>query len=254
MCVVRCELEITNYLEYFLQSSPVVETITSSVVKVVLGSDGGGKGLVVVTMIGHGASLAVEGFVNSSEILEKLENRSDKGYHAVPPPFTGNYVPPKHDLRLINEHFESVYVDVISNIAPSDVKTVESKHKTVDVNHKVLTRSSKINNVGASVTTAVRPDKVLDLEKTKTAQAKEIADLKKRFKKFERNRRSRTPRMNLFKIGTFRRRSLGEDDASKQGRNLKQRLRSSRSIQLGSTLWSGEYMDHGFTKFMSEFD
>nr|GEX30566.1 hypothetical protein [Tanacetum cinerariifolium] len=82
------------------------------------------------------ASLAVEGFVNSSKILEKQENRSDKGYHAVHLPFTGNYVPPKHNLRLINEHFESVSVDVISNIAPSDVKTVESKHKTVDVNHK----------------------------------------------------------------------------------------------------------------------
>nr|GEW26871.1 retrovirus-related Pol polyprotein from transposon TNT 1-94 [Tanacetum cinerariifolium] len=39
---------------------------------------------------------------------------------------------PKHDLRIIDEHFESVSVDVISNIAPSDVKTV----KTIDVNHK----------------------------------------------------------------------------------------------------------------------
>nr|GFD33070.1 hypothetical protein [Tanacetum cinerariifolium] len=64
-------------------------------------------------------------------------------------------------------------------------------------------------------------DKVLDLEKKKTAQAKEIADLKKRVKKLERKRRSRTSGMNLFKIGTSRRRSLGEDDASKQGRNLK---------------------------------
>nr|GEV51485.1 hypothetical protein [Tanacetum cinerariifolium] len=34
-----------------------------------------------------------DNFVNSSEILEKQENRSDKGYHAVPPPFTGNYMP-----------------------------------------------------------------------------------------------------------------------------------------------------------------
>nr|GEU40523.1 hypothetical protein [Tanacetum cinerariifolium] len=66
-------------------------------------------------------------------------------------------------------------------------------------------------------------DRILDLEKIKTAQAKEITDLKKRVKKLERKRRSRTPRMNLFKIGTSRRRSLGEEDASKQGRNLKQR-------------------------------
>nr|GFA60822.1 hypothetical protein [Tanacetum cinerariifolium] len=67
-------------------------------------------------------------------------------------------------------------------------------------------------------------DRVLDLEKIKTAQVKEIADLKKRVKKLDRKRRSRTPRMNLFKIGISRRRSLGEDDASKQGRNLKQSL------------------------------
>nr|GEX31487.1 hypothetical protein [Tanacetum cinerariifolium] len=64
-------------------------------------------------------------------------------------------------------------------------------------------------------------DRVIDIEKIKNAQAKEIADLKKRVKKLERKRRSRTPGMNLFKIGTFRRRSLGEDDASKQGRKLK---------------------------------
>nr|GEZ05700.1 hypothetical protein [Tanacetum cinerariifolium] len=68
-------------------------------------------------------------------------------------------------------------------------------------------------------------DIVLDLEVTKTDQAKEIADLKKRVKRLKRKRRSRTSRMNLFKIGTSRRRSLGEEDASKQGRNLKQRGR-----------------------------
>nr|GEW25350.1 hypothetical protein [Tanacetum cinerariifolium] len=66
-------------------------------------------------------------------------------------------------------------------------------------------------------------DRVLDLENIKTAQAKEIADLKKRVKKLERKRRSRTSQMNLFKIGTSRRRSLGKEDASKQGKNLKQR-------------------------------
>ncbi|GJW14477.1 hypothetical protein Tco_0018610 [Tanacetum coccineum] len=70
-------------------------------------------------------------------------------------------------------------------------------------------------------------DKVLALETTKTAQAKEIASLKKRVKKLERKRKSKTPGMNLFKIGTSRRRSLGEEDASKQGRNLKQGKQSS---------------------------
>ncbi|GKD51387.1 hypothetical protein Tco_1280363, partial [Tanacetum coccineum] len=63
---------------------------------------------------------------------------------------------------------------------------------------------------------------VLDLETTKTAQAKEIASLKKRVNKLERKRKSKTSGMNLFKIGTSKKRSLGEEEASKHGRNLKQ--------------------------------
>ncbi|GJX72099.1 putative ribonuclease H-like domain-containing protein [Tanacetum coccineum] len=43
-------------------------------------------------------------------------------------------------------------------------------------------------------------DIVLDLETTKTAQAKEIASLKKRVKKLERKRKSKTLGINLFKI------------------------------------------------------
>nr|GEV98965.1 retrotransposon Orf1 [Tanacetum cinerariifolium] len=77
-------------------------------------------------------------------------------------------------------------------------------------------------------------DKVLDLEKTKSAQAKELAYLKKRVKKLERKRRSKTPGMNLFKIGTSRRKSLCEDDASKQGRNLKQRRAEKKIINQSS--------------------
>nr|GEV40650.1 hypothetical protein [Tanacetum cinerariifolium] len=182
-------------------------------------------------------------------------------------------MPLKRDLRLIDEHFESVYVDVISNIAPSDVKTIESKHKTVNVNHKGVFstvepkpvrknsfsppiiedwHSDDESEVEISPTIEVKivkpsiekikfvktararlklkelmelytklSDKVLDLEKTKTSQAKEIANLKKRVQKLERKKRSRTLGINLFKIGTSRR-SLDEDDASKQGRNLKQ--------------------------------
>ncbi|GKC98375.1 hypothetical protein Tco_1168650, partial [Tanacetum coccineum] len=45
-------------------------------------------------------------------------------------------------------------------------------------------------------------DRVLDLETTKTAQAKKIASLKKRLKKLERKRKSKNPGMKrFFKIG-----------------------------------------------------
>nr|GEX72500.1 hypothetical protein [Tanacetum cinerariifolium] len=75
--------------------------------------------------------LIPESFVSSSELLEKQDNRSAKGYHEVPLPLTGNYMPLKRDLRLIDEHFESEFVDV-SNVSSSAVTTV----KTVDANHK----------------------------------------------------------------------------------------------------------------------
>ncbi|GKB85177.1 hypothetical protein Tco_0957449, partial [Tanacetum coccineum] len=64
------------------------------------------------------ASPAVESFVNSSEMLENQENnksRSDKGYHAVPPTYTGNFIPFKPDLTFMDEIVESENMDVIVN-------------------------------------------------------------------------------------------------------------------------------------------
>ncbi|GKC76542.1 hypothetical protein Tco_1127316 [Tanacetum coccineum] len=71
---------------------------------------------------------------------------------------------------------------------------------------------------------------VLNLEKVKDAQAKKIADLKKRVQKLERKQKSRTTRLKrLRKVGMPRRGesfedkdSLGDhEDASKQWRSIK---------------------------------
>nr|GFB09998.1 hypothetical protein [Tanacetum cinerariifolium] len=67
---------------------------------------------------------------------------------------------------------------------------------------------------------------VLNLETTKTAQAKDIANIKKRVKRLERERKLRTPGIKrLYKIGLSTRvessaneESLGEADASRQER------------------------------------
>ncbi|GJU02946.1 ribonuclease H-like domain-containing protein [Tanacetum coccineum] len=70
---------------------------------------------------------AVESFVNSSVILEYKENnksKSDKGYHAVPPPYTGNFIPSKPDLMLMDEIVESENMDVITVVTPSNLKKV----------------------------------------------------------------------------------------------------------------------------------
>nr|GFC78525.1 hypothetical protein [Tanacetum cinerariifolium] len=58
------------------------------------------------------------------------------GYHAVPPPYTGNYIPPKLDLMFIDEQVKSESVDVVSTISSSAVKTIESKVESVDVKNK----------------------------------------------------------------------------------------------------------------------
>nr|GEV82753.1 ribonuclease H-like domain-containing protein [Tanacetum cinerariifolium] len=90
----------------------------------------------VKTGLGYKAASPVEkSFVKSSKMLENQENvksRSDKRYHAVPPPYTGNYIPPKPDLMFIDDQVKSESVDVVSTISSSDVKTVESKVESVD--------------------------------------------------------------------------------------------------------------------------
>ncbi|GKB26312.1 ribonuclease H-like domain-containing protein [Tanacetum coccineum] len=82
------------------------------------------------------ASPVVESFVNSSEMLENQEynkSKSDKGYHVVPPPYTGNFIPSKLDLMFIDEIVESKNMDVITVVTPSNVKKVESNHKSAIV-------------------------------------------------------------------------------------------------------------------------
>ncbi|GKA35017.1 ribonuclease H-like domain-containing protein, partial [Tanacetum coccineum] len=60
--------------------------------------------------------------VNST--LKMLENqeynksKSDKGYHAVPPPYTGNFIPFKPDLTFMDEIVESENMDVTTILEP----------------------------------------------------------------------------------------------------------------------------------------
>nr|GEX39110.1 hypothetical protein [Tanacetum cinerariifolium] len=141
------------------------------------------------------------------ENQKNVKSRSDKGYHAVPPPYIENYIPLKPELMFIDEQVESEYVDVVSIVVSSDVKTVVSKHGSVDVKNTgvyntVETKTIRKNSFSQSLRIGILMMKirVLDLEKIKIAQAKEIANLKKRFKKLKRKKRSRTLGMNLFKI------------------------------------------------------
>ncbi|GKA86987.1 hypothetical protein Tco_0808698 [Tanacetum coccineum] len=90
------------------------------------------------------ASLAIESFMNSSEMLENQEynkSKSDKGYHVVPPPHIGNFIPSKPDLIFIDEIVESENVDVTTVVTPSGVKKVVSNHESANNGDAVETNT-----------------------------------------------------------------------------------------------------------------
>ncbi|GJS02661.1 hypothetical protein Tco_0319169 [Tanacetum coccineum] len=123
----------------------------------------------------------VESFMNSSDMLK---SKSDKGYHVVPPPYTGNYMPPKPDLMFIDEHVESESVDVVSIIASSNVKTVESKHETVDksVFNTVESNTVRKNNFSPPVIEDWNSDDECEVEFKSNVEAKTVKPSTKKIK------------------------------------------------------------------------
>ncbi|GKA29873.1 hypothetical protein Tco_0716118 [Tanacetum coccineum] len=80
--------------------------------------------------------LTFEKFKNLSKNLRKLlkiQYKTGEGYHAVPPPYTGNFMPPKPNL-VLSDKKEYVFSETITSmpvVATSKVKTSESKPKSV---------------------------------------------------------------------------------------------------------------------------
>ncbi|GKC24484.1 putative ribonuclease H-like domain-containing protein, partial [Tanacetum coccineum] len=79
------------------------------------------------------ASPVVEIFVNSSKMLENPGCNRPKGYHVVPPPYTGNFLPRKPDITFMDEIVKSENMDVTTVVTPSNVKKVVSNHESTDV-------------------------------------------------------------------------------------------------------------------------
>ncbi|GKD01010.1 ribonuclease H-like domain-containing protein, partial [Tanacetum coccineum] len=93
--------------------------------------------------------LVVESFVNSSKMLENQEYnkfKSDKGYHAVPLPYTGNFIPFKPDLTFMDEIVKSENMDVITIVTPSNVKKVESNHESTNNGDAVEPKTVRKNS------------------------------------------------------------------------------------------------------------
>ncbi|GJY28063.1 ribonuclease H-like domain-containing protein [Tanacetum coccineum] len=77
--------------------------------------------------------LTVEKFENSSKNLNKLLDcqivdkcKTGLGYNAVPPPYTGNFMPPKHDLSGLEEFVNEPIVNE-PTVKKSVVETSEAK-------------------------------------------------------------------------------------------------------------------------------
>ncbi|GJV59491.1 hypothetical protein Tco_1465591 [Tanacetum coccineum] len=61
------------------------------------------------------------------------EYNRPKGYHAVPPPYTGNFIPCKYDLTFMDEIVESENMDVTTVVTSSNVEKDVSNHKSAGV-------------------------------------------------------------------------------------------------------------------------
>ncbi|GJS36435.1 ribonuclease H-like domain-containing protein [Tanacetum coccineum] len=134
------------------------------------------------------ASPAVESFVNSSEMLENQENnksRSDKGYRAVPSPFTGNFIPFKPDLMFMDKIVESENMDVTTIVTPSNVKTFESNHESAGVKSNGDAIESKIvrkNNFRSPVIEDWNPDDDSEVEFIPNVEDKTVRPSTKKIK------------------------------------------------------------------------
>ncbi|GKA24700.1 ribonuclease H-like domain-containing protein [Tanacetum coccineum] len=115
------------------------------------------------------ASPAVESFVNLTD-----KSGSDKGYHLVPPPLTGNFIPHKPDLTFMDEIVESENLDVTIVVTPSNDKTVENK----GVSNTVESNTVRMNNTSAPIIKDWNSDDESEIDYTIRPSTKKIKFVK----------------------------------------------------------------------------
>ncbi|GJU20454.1 putative ribonuclease H-like domain-containing protein [Tanacetum coccineum] len=82
------------------------------------------------------SGLGFDNQVSNSQVVDSQvndKNKTSKGYHAVPPPYTGNFMPPKPVLVLADKD-EYVFNESVTSVpaaAISEDKTSESRPKSV---------------------------------------------------------------------------------------------------------------------------
>ncbi|GJX10443.1 putative ribonuclease H-like domain-containing protein [Tanacetum coccineum] len=168
-------------------------------------------------------------FQNSSKTLndllesqEKDKSRSDKGYHTVPLPLSGNFMPLKANLMFIDEQVESEYFDVVTNVTSSDVKTVESKHDSVDkgVFNTVESNAVRMNNLRAPIIkdwnsnneSEVEPNDKVKIVSPSTEKIKSVKTVRETVEKIETSKQNKHyPRGNQRNWNNLMSQRLGSD-------------------------------------------
>ncbi|GJV02300.1 hypothetical protein Tco_1335869 [Tanacetum coccineum] len=132
--------------------------------------------------------------VFDSQVNDKL--KTGEGYHAVPPPYTGNFMPPKPNLVLADEE-EYVFSELITSVpavATSEVKTIESKPKSVS---EPLIEDWISDNDDENETEFKSKQRKPSFAKVKFVKSNEHEKTpRKSIKKVENNKQAKYPRKN----------------------------------------------------------
>ncbi|GKB53768.1 hypothetical protein Tco_0904521 [Tanacetum coccineum] len=121
------------------------------------------------TGLGYDAATAVESFVNLTD-----KSGSDKGYHFVPPPLTGNFIPRKPDLTSMDEIVESENLDVTTVVTPSNDKIIKNK----GVSNTVESNAVRMNNTSALIIKDWNSNDESEIDYTVRPSTKKIKSVK----------------------------------------------------------------------------
>ncbi|GJZ60746.1 ribonuclease H-like domain-containing protein [Tanacetum coccineum] len=147
--------------------------------------------------------LTLEKFENSiknlSKLLDSQENdryKTSEWYHAIPPPYTENFMPPKSDLVLADED-EYVFSELVTSIldvATSEAKTSESKPKSVG---EPLIEDWISNSKDENETEPKSKQRKSSFAKVEFVKSKEhVKTSRESVKEVENNKQAKYPRKN----------------------------------------------------------
>ncbi|GKA60204.1 hypothetical protein Tco_0759611 [Tanacetum coccineum] len=132
--------------------------------------------------------------VFDSQVNDKY--KTGEGYHAVPPLYTGNFMPPKHDFVLADkdEYVFSGSITSVPAIATSEVTTSESKPKSASEPLIEDWISDSENENEIEFKTRQRKPSIAKVEFVKSS--KHVKSPRESVKKVENSKQANYPRKN----------------------------------------------------------